>query len=157
MIKLDFNAPPTGRDFGKPMEPLADGEYDGVIDDATVATSQATNTQYIKMKLKTKPGNRVVFENLSLLSQNPKAVSIAHGKLADICKYGIESGKDSFHTLDEIAAHIKGAPIRFYYKNSGKDAKGYDRHSVTFKPLAASASKKSVATPTAAQTAKTLY
>lgn len=115
----------------KKFEPLADGDYEGVVDEAKVEINKKGN-KYINVKLRLQ-NKRVLFDRLNVESENATATEIAMKKFKSIVYFGIDNPQSKFSTFEQMAAVLKDTPVKLYYKNKGKDDNGYDRFSITYK------------------------
>jgi hypothetical protein len=118
----------------KKFEPIDDGDYEGVVESAKVETN-AKGNKFINVKLRL--GNkRVVFDRLNVESENGVAIDIAMKKFKSMVYFGIENPPAKFSTFEQMAGVLQDTPVLVYYKNKGKDDRGYDRFSLTYKKTA---------------------
>lgn len=101
MAKLDFSVPATTTDNNASgdFSPLPDGWYDVRIASAEVRQTKAGNGQYIAVRYDVDGpthAGRVVFGNLNVRNQNPKAEEIGRQQLGDIARaLGIPAVSDT--------------------------------------------------------------
>lgn len=123
----------------KNFEPIQDGDYDAVIEKSEIAlTQKGHKTIKVQLRLNNK---RVVFDRLNFESENATAKEIALKKFKSIVFFGIDNPQSKFATIEQMASYLSGTPVKIYYKNKGKDERGYDKFSVTYKQGSAKISK----------------
>lgn len=89
-------------------DPIPAGWYTAIITESEVKDTKAGNGKYIKLRFDvvgpTHQG-RVVFTNLNIRNQNPKAEEIGHQKLGQLmAATGIESLSDTDQFIGQTAA-----------------------------------------------------
>jgi hypothetical protein len=148
MFNFDFTKAPEGTLPKKEFSPIPTGNYAGTVDTAEVKTTAAGN-RYINIKIKLE-NNRVVFDRLNFEGTNQTAKDIAVKKFQSIVFFGIENPVAKFKALEEMASYIKGTPVKIYYADKGKDERGYDKFSITYKDGVIK--RTAVSTPAASKT-----
>ena len=84
-----FNANDLPEDQGGNFEPLPAGEYSVAVSEATLNDTKSGTGQYIKLRLDvTGPTHqgRVLFANLNIRNQNPKAEEIGRQQLGSVMR-----------------------------------------------------------------------
>lgn len=115
----------------KKFDPIEDGDYDGIVEEAKVDTNQKGN-KYINVKIRLN-NKRILFDRLNVESENGIAVEIAMKKFKSMVYFGIDNPQAKFSTFEQMAMTLKDTPVKVYYKNKGKDDRGYDKFSLTYK------------------------
>lgn len=90
------------------FSPIPAGEYPAVITESEIKATKSGDGQYLKLKIEIIEGEyqgRLIFTNLNLWNQNPKAAEIARRELATIAAATGKTGaQDSaeFHNIPMI-------------------------------------------------------
>lgn len=104
---FDPNTVPPAEDFA----PWPSGEYPAMIIDSEMKQTKAGNGSYLALTFQAIDGpmkNRLVWANLNLDNQNPKAVEIAQRELSSICAAcGVTSAITDSQQLHNIPMQIR--------------------------------------------------
>lgn len=135
MTDLDFSFTYTEDDLKDDFAPLPDGTYDVEAVDAEVKSKPDTGAKFISTTLRVIAGDfegRRIFTNITVASQNPKALVMGRKLLASLCNaIGMPVGFELKNVLDLLNVPVK-AVVYTQDANNGYPARNGIR---TFKKI----------------------
>ena len=138
MARIDFNAEevePTSFDA------IPAGEYPAIIISSEMKETQAKNGEYLELCLKIigdKYKGRLVWDRLNLKNNSPKAVQIAEGTLAAICR---SVNPPVMHPKDSSELHDKPLLIKVSVRPA-TESYGETNDVKAYKPISGEMSTK---------------
>ena len=142
----------TGYETSQTMDdfsPIPAGEYPAVITESEIKATKDGQGQYLKLKIEIIEGEfqgRLIFTNLNLWNQNPKAAEIARRELATIAAATGKVGASDSAEFHNIPMIVKVAVepgsgeygpqnrIKMYYAYGQPGAKPAQPITITTKP-----------------------
>jgi len=117
-----LNINPEDEVKGGSFEPIPQGEYHLLIEDAEVKRTKSGTGSYLSLRFQVLDGDfagRILFDNVTIMHDNQQAVDIGKEKLILLARFTRTSGKDSAEFLNKtIKAKVKIKPANGQYEAS---------------------------------------